>query len=193
MDYLVPTSDSHCLATPEYAMHAQLFRVPHRSYRFPYHTTIISAMWRLLHSPVRLNYAKKANGQIELWVNGTSVFVADLIIRACEEGRIWGLQMRTYFGGDAWTWTSLCQAHARTGRRQCGLSVRCGTLRVSLAVAAAVRVGKLGSTVASPKLQHAYFGDFSVAITQDWPHHQYLTVIVRKAGSATTRMTDPLD
>ncbi|TFK79594.1 hypothetical protein K466DRAFT_10774 [Polyporus arcularius HHB13444] len=116
-----------CLAT-EHAMHAQLFRVPHRSYCFPYHTTIISTMWRLLHvsasclgltlpsvfaraasrgttapqtlpvtltcfpgsqrphptevmvdvspSPhVRLN--KKANGQIELWVNGTSVFVAD--------------------------------------------------------------------------------------------------------------------
>ncbi len=53
---------------------------------------------------VLLNDAKEANGQIELWVNGTSIFVADrLVIRASEEGRIWGLQMRTYFGRGAWT------------------------------------------------------------------------------------------
>ncbi len=61
-----------------------------------------------------------------------------------------------------------------------GLGVQWGTLRVSLAVAVRGRVkevlmrffstaGNLDSAVASPKLQHAYFGDFSVAITQDWP------------------------
>ncbi len=67
---------------------------------------------------IRLNDANNSNGQIELYVNGTSKFVADnLVIRASDEGRIWGLQMRTFFGRGTWTLASLHDRHrARLGR-----------------------------------------------------------------------------
>ncbi|KAG6818735.1 hypothetical protein H0H93_002306, partial [Arthromyces matolae] len=49
---------------------------------------------------VRLNDAGKANGEIELFVNGKSVInVSGLIIRDSSAGRIWGIQMQTFFGG----------------------------------------------------------------------------------------------
>ncbi|RDX47445.1 hypothetical protein OH76DRAFT_1406038 [Lentinus brumalis] len=51
---------------------------------------------------ILLNDAGQANGEIELYVNGTSIWRAEqLVIRARDEGRIWGLQMRTYFGRGA--------------------------------------------------------------------------------------------
>ncbi|KAI0695112.1 hypothetical protein C8T65DRAFT_744143 [Cerioporus squamosus] len=81
---------------------------------------------------VRLNDAGQANGQIELYVNGTSMFLADkVVVRTHDEGRIWGLQMRTSFGAIIYP------------------------------------AQYLDKKSASPKEQHAYFGDFSVAITQD--------------------------
>jgi len=49
---------------------------------------------------VRLNDVGKANGEIELWVNGKSVIkVTGLILRAKSSGRIRGLMMQTFFGG----------------------------------------------------------------------------------------------
>ena len=49
---------------------------------------------------VRLNDAGAENGELELFVNGESIFtVTGLVIRDQDEGRIRGIQMQTFFGG----------------------------------------------------------------------------------------------
>lgn len=50
---------------------------------------------------VRLNDVGVANGELELYVAGQSVIkVMGLILRDSEEGRIRGIQMQTFFGGE---------------------------------------------------------------------------------------------
>ena len=50
---------------------------------------------------VRLNDAGKANGELQLWANGKSVVnVGGLVLNNSTEGRIRGMQMQTFFGGE---------------------------------------------------------------------------------------------
>ena len=50
---------------------------------------------------VRLNDAGVANGELEVFVGGTSLInVGGLILRDSDDGRIRGLQMQTFFGGE---------------------------------------------------------------------------------------------
>ncbi|RDB19285.1 hypothetical protein Hypma_013696 [Hypsizygus marmoreus] len=56
--------------------------------------------WTTISERVRLNDVGKANGELELFVNGKSVINVDgLIIRDSAAGRIRGIQMQTFFGG----------------------------------------------------------------------------------------------
>ena len=49
---------------------------------------------------VRLNDAGKANGELELFVEGKSLLnIGGLVLRNSPDGRIFGLQMQTFFGG----------------------------------------------------------------------------------------------
>jgi len=50
---------------------------------------------------VRLNDAGKANGELELFVDGESVInVQGLVIRDSGAGKMRGIQMQTFFGGE---------------------------------------------------------------------------------------------
>ncbi|KAF8162775.1 hypothetical protein B0H34DRAFT_651893 [Crassisporium funariophilum] len=56
--------------------------------------------WTTVSERVRLNDVGKANGQIELFVNGKSVInVSGLILRDNNAGKFRGMQMQTFFGG----------------------------------------------------------------------------------------------
>ncbi|KAG5339741.1 hypothetical protein C0989_003855 [Termitomyces sp. Mn162] len=56
--------------------------------------------WTTVTERVRLNDVGKANGELELFVNGKSVISLDgLILRGSSAGRIRGIQMQTFFGG----------------------------------------------------------------------------------------------
>jgi hypothetical protein len=56
--------------------------------------------WTTVTERVRLNDVGKANGEIELFVNGKSeISVKGLILRARSAGRIRGIQMQSFFGG----------------------------------------------------------------------------------------------
>ena len=49
---------------------------------------------------VRLNDLGQENGEIELFVEGKSIFtVKNLVFRDSDAGRIQGIQMQTFFGG----------------------------------------------------------------------------------------------
>ena len=49
---------------------------------------------------VRLNDAGQTNGELELFVEGKSIFtVKNLVFRDSDAGRIQGIQMQTFFGG----------------------------------------------------------------------------------------------
>ena len=49
----------------------------------------------------RLNDVGKANGELELFVNGKSVYtVPGLVLRTAASGRIRGIQMQSFFGGE---------------------------------------------------------------------------------------------
>ena len=51
---------------------------------------------------VRLNDAGQANGELELFANGKSLFtVGGLVLRDSSAGRIRGMQMQTFFGGES--------------------------------------------------------------------------------------------
>jgi len=53
---------------------------------------------------VRLNDAGKANGELELFIDGKSVInVGGLVLRDSGAGRMRGLQMQTFFGGEQFT------------------------------------------------------------------------------------------
>ncbi len=50
---------------------------------------------------IKLNDAGQANGEIELFVAGKSMFsVGGLVLRDNSSGRIRGMQMQTFFGGE---------------------------------------------------------------------------------------------
>ena len=49
---------------------------------------------------VKLNDVGQANGELELFVNGKSMFtVPGLVLRTADSGRIRGIQMQSFFGG----------------------------------------------------------------------------------------------
>lgn len=57
--------------------------------------------WTTVAERVKLNDVGKANGELELFFNGTSVIsVNGLVLRGTNQGRIRGLQMQTFFGGE---------------------------------------------------------------------------------------------
>ncbi|KAF7303774.1 Mitochondrial external NADH dehydrogenase [Mycena indigotica] len=63
--------------------------------------------WTTVSQRVRLNDVGKANGEIQLWVNGKSVVnVNGLILRDSSAGRHRGIQMQTFFGGSTSDWAS---------------------------------------------------------------------------------------
>ena len=54
----------------------------------------------LIGQRVRLNDAGQTNGELELFVEGKSIFtVKNLVFRDSDAGRIQGIQMQTFFGG----------------------------------------------------------------------------------------------
>ncbi|KAF8970939.1 polysaccharide lyase family 14 protein [Flammula alnicola] len=58
-------------------------------------------------SIVKLNDAGKANGELELFVEGKSVIqVSGLILRDSNAGRIRGIQMQSFFGGSSKDWAT---------------------------------------------------------------------------------------
>lgn len=60
--------------------------------------------WTTVSERVKLNDVGQANGEIELFVEGKSVINIDgLILRDSDEGRIRGLQMQSFFGGECLT------------------------------------------------------------------------------------------
>lgn len=62
--------------------------------------TFATGAWTTVAERIRLNDVGKANGEIELFVNGQSVInVSGLIIRDSDKGKIRGMQMQTFFGG----------------------------------------------------------------------------------------------
>ena len=63
---------------------------------------------------VRLNDAGQQNGELELFVNGESMFnVTGLVLANATAGRIRGIQMQTFFGGTILSFT----------REECGNSL----------------------------------------------------------------------
>jgi len=58
--------------------------------------------WTTVSERVRLNDVGKANGELQLFVNGKSVInVSGLILTDSSAGRIRGMQMQTFFGGNS--------------------------------------------------------------------------------------------
>lgn len=56
--------------------------------------------WNHISERVRLNDAGQSNGELELFFNGKSVINVDgLMLRGDDKGRIYGIQMQTFFGG----------------------------------------------------------------------------------------------
>ncbi|PIL33037.1 hypothetical protein GSI_04486 [Ganoderma sinense ZZ0214-1] len=56
---------------------------------------------------IRLNDVGKANGELELFVNGKSIYtVPGLVLRTAASGRIRGIQMQSFFGGSDSTWAT---------------------------------------------------------------------------------------
>jgi hypothetical protein len=74
-------------------------------------------VWNQISERVRLNDVGQANGELELFFNGKSVInVSGLILRHTAKGRIFGIQMQTFFGGTFCTefeHTSFSQNHYR--------------------------------------------------------------------------------
>lgn len=69
--------------------------------------TFPTGQWTTVTERVRLNDIGKANGEIELFVNGKSkISLKGLILRAHAPGRIRGIQMQTFFGGSTSDWAS---------------------------------------------------------------------------------------
>lgn len=61
--------------------------------------------WTTVAERVKLNTPGKADGEIELYVEGKSTIkVTGIIIRDSGNGRIRGLQMQSFFGGSFISW-----------------------------------------------------------------------------------------
>lgn len=72
--------------------------------------TFPTGQWTTVSSRVKLNDAGKANAELELFVAGKSVIKATgLQIRADSSGRIRGIQMQTFFGGELDLWVCMRQ------------------------------------------------------------------------------------
>ena len=101
--------------------------------------------WQTVAERVRLNDAGQANGEMQLFVDGESVInVSGLVLRDQDAGRIYGMQVQTFFGG-------ACLSYHRLLNKQ----------RLTLLLL----IGS-DSSWASPSNQQSYFSDFSVAITE---------------------------
>ncbi|KAK7037938.1 polysaccharide lyase family 14 protein [Favolaschia claudopus] len=69
--------------------------------------TFPAGEWTTVSQRVKLNDVGKANGEMQLWVNGESVIdVSGLILRDSAAGRHRGIQMQTFFGGSHPEWAS---------------------------------------------------------------------------------------
>ncbi|KAI1791570.1 hypothetical protein LXA43DRAFT_888956 [Ganoderma leucocontextum] len=69
--------------------------------------TFATGGWTTIAQRVRLNDAGVANGELEVFVGGTSVIsVGGLVLSDSADGRIRGLQMQTFFGGSDSSWAS---------------------------------------------------------------------------------------
>jgi len=63
--------------------------------------TFTTGGWTTLAERVKLNDAGQANGEIELFVDGNSVInVSGIIMRDADVGRVQGMQIQTFFGGE---------------------------------------------------------------------------------------------
>jgi len=63
--------------------------------------TFATGGWTTLAERVKLNDAGQANGEIELFVDGKSVInVSGIIIRDADVGRVQGMQIQSFFGGE---------------------------------------------------------------------------------------------
>ena len=104
---------------------------------------------------VKLNDVGKANGELELFVDGKSAFtVPGLVLRTADSGRIRGIQMQSFFGGE---WFLPAARHIC-----CMIVVRCWEM---MALTRLLGTGNDASW-ATPKDQNIFFGDFSVAVTK---------------------------
>ncbi|KAH9939573.1 hypothetical protein B0H21DRAFT_32692 [Amylocystis lapponica] len=66
-----------------------------------------AGQWNTVSQRVRLNDAGAENGELELYAGGVSVVnVSGLVLRDSDDGRIWGMQFQTFFGGSDASWAS---------------------------------------------------------------------------------------
>lgn len=97
---------------PDWAANDQLCDIPNSECNPDYGTSIsrgaftfATGKWTTVSSRVKLNDAGKANAELELFVAGKSVIkVTGLQIRADGSGKIRGIQMQTFFGGELDLW-----------------------------------------------------------------------------------------
>lgn len=87
-------ANSHC--NPDYGS-----SIARGAFTFP------TGKWMALSERVKLNTAGKADGELELFVDGKSVISATgLILRDSDKGRMRGIQAQTFFGGATPDWAS---------------------------------------------------------------------------------------
>jgi len=92
-----------------------LLSVPPRSYgNFEYGFSVgrgsfnfLPGSWTTIAERVKLNDPGKPNGELQLWVDGTSVInVAGLVYRESLESHVKGFHCQTFFGGHEKEWAS---------------------------------------------------------------------------------------
>jgi len=77
------------------------FSVGRGAFKFP------KGAWTTIAERVKLNNVGQADGEIQLWINGTSVInISGLILREEEESHIKGMHFQTFFGGNKPDWAS---------------------------------------------------------------------------------------
>jgi len=77
------------------------FSVGRGAFKFP------KGAWTAIAERVKLNTVGQADGEIQLWINGTSVInISGLILREEEESHIKGVHFQTFFGGNKSDWAS---------------------------------------------------------------------------------------
>ena len=66
--------------------------------------TFIPGKWTTVAQRVKLNTPRKADGELELFVNGRSTIkVSGIVLTGSNMGRIRGLFMQSFFGGELLT------------------------------------------------------------------------------------------
>ena len=69
--------------------------------------------WNQISERVRLNDVGKANGEVELFANGKSMFsVTGLVLRDNADGKFRGMQMQSFFGGAFYLFWIHCVARS---------------------------------------------------------------------------------